>query len=161
MNKPSSLTPFFEPKGVVVIGASNNPAKLGYRLAHNLKRSHYEGAIHFVNIKGGTLLGKSILTSVAKVPDPVDLAVVLIPSKYVPSALKECGQRGIHAAIIGSGGFRETGPEGAKLEASMLQVAREYGIRLPAQHHLPPTPRPHPWRCCLSLPIGRNLRGSY
>jgi len=130
MNKTSSLAPFFEPKGIVVIGASSNPAKLGYRLAHNLKRSNYEGATHFVNIKGGTLLGKSIYKSVAEVPDPVDLAAVLIPSKYVPSALKECGERGIHAAIIGSGGFRETGPEGAKLEASMLQVAREYGIRL-------------------------------
>ena len=126
----SSLTPFFEPKGVVIIGASSNPAKLGYRLAHNLQRSNYEGAVHFVNIKGGTLLGKTIYKSTAEVPDPVDLAAILIPSKYAPTALKECGERGIHAAIIGSGGFRETGPEGAKLEEEMLQIAREYDIRL-------------------------------
>ena len=124
------LKPFFAPQGVVVIGASNNPAKLGYRLAHNLERSNYEGAVHFVNIKGGILLGQPIHKSIAEVPDPVDLAAILIPSKYVAGALKECGERGIHAAIIGSGGFRETGPEGAALEEKMLQVAREYNIRL-------------------------------
>lgn len=130
MQTPPSLTPFFAPQGVVVIGASNNPAKLGYRLAHNLERSKYEGAVHFVNIKGGILLEQPIHKSVSEVPDPVDLAAVLIPSKYVPAALKECGERGIKTAIIGSGGFRETGPEGAKLEEKMLEVAREYDIRL-------------------------------
>lgn len=113
-----------------MIGASQNPSKLGYRLAQNLTRSGYEGAVHFVNIKGGTLMGRPMHKSVLDVPDPVDLATVLIPAPYVPEVLQECGQRGIHAAIIGSGGFREVGPEGARLEEEMLDVAQAHGIRL-------------------------------
>jgi acetyltransferase len=130
MTEISSLAPFFNPKGVVVIGASQDPTKLGYGLANNLYRSGYKGATHFVNIKGGNLLGKEIHKSVLDVPDPVDLAAVLIPAKFVTPTLKEIGERGIKAAIIGAGGFREVGPEGLLLEQEMLQTAREYGIRL-------------------------------
>ena len=125
-----TLSPFFNPQGVVVIGASNDPGKLGYGLANNLVRSNYQGAVHFVNIKGGELLGRPIYTNVLEVPNPVDLAAVLIPAPFVADALRQCGQRGIQAAIIGSGGFREVGPEGAKLEEEILQVARQYRIRL-------------------------------
>ncbi|MFN2281539.1 MAG: acetate--CoA ligase family protein [Anaerolineales bacterium] len=130
MTESNSLTPFFDPQGVVVIGASQDPTKLGYGLATNLSRSGYQGAIHFVNLKGGSLLGKPIYQSVLDVPDPVDLAVVLIPAQYVIPALRDCGKRGIRAAIIGAGGFREIGPEGLKLEQDMLAAAREEGIRL-------------------------------
>ncbi len=130
MTDSTSLTPFFDPKGVVVIGASQDPTKLGYLLATNLHRSGYKGAIHFVNLKGGSLLGRDIYQSILDVPDPVDLAAVLIPSKSVISTLRECGKRGIKAAIIGAGGFREIGPEGLALEQEMLQVASEEGIRL-------------------------------
>ena len=130
MKDPSSLNPFFNPAGVAVIGASQDPTKLGYGLANNLYRSGYKGGVHFVNIKGGLLLGKPIYKSILDVPDPVDLAAVLIPSKYVVHTLKECGERGIRAAIIGSGGFREIGPEGLALEQQMIQVAEEFGIRL-------------------------------
>jgi acetyl coenzyme A synthetase (ADP forming)-like protein len=130
MTESNSLTPFFNPKGVVVIGASQDPTKLGYGLATNLYRSGYKGAIHFVNLKGGRLLGQPVYRSVLDVPDPVDLAAVLIPAQYVVPALRECGKRGIRAAIIGAGGFREIGPEGLKLEQEMLAAAREEGIRL-------------------------------
>ena len=126
----TTLTPFFDPKGVVIIGASQDPTKLGYGLATNLENSGYKGAVHFVNLKGGTLMGRPIHKSVVDVPDPVDLAAVLIPAKYVIPALKDCGKRGIKAAIIGSGGFREIGPEGLALEEEMLSVAQAEGIRL-------------------------------
>ncbi|MCK4801624.1 MAG: CoA-binding protein, partial [Anaerolineales bacterium] len=91
MKNPSSLIPFFNPKGIVVIGASQDPTKLGYRLANNLDRSGYKGAIHFVNLKGGSLLGKPIYQSILEVPDPVDLAAVLIPAQYVAQTLRDCG----------------------------------------------------------------------
>jgi acetyl coenzyme A synthetase (ADP forming)-like protein len=125
-----SLTPFLNPKGVAVIGASKNPTKLGYGLARNLMQSHYQGAIHFVNPKGGVLLGHPVYTNIADVPDPVDLAVILIPAPYIPAVLKECGERGIHAAIIASGGFREVSTQGADLEIECMQIAQEYRIRL-------------------------------
>ncbi len=130
MDTPDSLKPFFNPKGVAVVGASENPTKLGYRLANNLVRSHYQGAVHFVNIKGGQLLNRPIHESVLDVPDPVDLATILIPAPYIADVLRQCGQRGIHAVIVGSGGFREAGPEGKELEKELIAVAKEEGIRM-------------------------------
>lgn len=125
-----SLAPFFDPSGVAVIGASKDPSKLGYGLARNLTHSGYQGVVHFVNIKGGTLLGRPIYPDVKDVPDPVDLAVILIPAPYIPDALDACGKRGIQAVIIASGGFREVGPQGAELEKTCLAVAARYGMRL-------------------------------
>ena len=130
MNPDPSLTPFFAPKGVAIIGASADPTKLGYGLARNLIQSNYQGAIHFVNLKGEELLGYPVYTNVLEIPSPVDLAAVLIPAPFVADALRQCGQRGIQAVIIGSGGFREVGPEGAALEAEIVEVARQYKIRL-------------------------------
>lgn len=125
-----TLAAFFTPRGVVVVGASHEPTKLGYGLARNLVQSGYRGAIHFVNPKTGLLLGKPIFAAVGDIPDPVDLAVLLVPPPFVPETLKACGQRGIHAAIIATGGFRETGPEGAALEEECARIAREFNIRL-------------------------------
>ncbi|MBK9052695.1 MAG: acetate--CoA ligase family protein [Chloroflexi bacterium] len=130
MHIDSSLTPFFAPHGVALVGASTNPMKLGFGLARNLLQSHYRGAIHFVNPAGGALLGRPLYTSLAQIPDPVDLAVLLVPAAAAPQALRECAQRGIRAVIIASGGFREVGPEGAALEADCLAIAREHGLRL-------------------------------
>ena len=125
-----SLSPFFTPSGVAVVGASLDPNKLGYGLSRNLVQSGYRGAIHFVNIKGGSLMGHLVHRRLAEVPDPVDLAVLLIPAPAIPQALLECAGRGIRAAIIAAGGFRETGPAGADLENECLRIARQHGLRL-------------------------------
>src|SRR3990170_2224320 len=127
---PSSLLSFFSPKGVTVIGASTDPVKLGYGLARNLVHSNYQGVVHFVNPKGGSLFGRPIYPSILQAPDPLDLAILLIPAEAIPSALNECGARGLRAAIIASGGFRETGPGGAALEAECLHIASTYQMRL-------------------------------
>jgi len=126
----STLQPFFEPAGVAVVGASHEPEKLGYGVAFNLLHSGYAGAIHFVNPRGGMLLDRPVHRNLAEVPDPVDLAVIIIPASAVPAALRKCADRGIFAAVILSGGFRETGGEGALLEARVAGLARERGIRL-------------------------------
>lgn len=124
------LDSFFAPRGVAVIGVSHTATKLGYGAARNLVVSGYRGAIHFVNPHGGELFGRTIYTDVREVPDPVDLALILIPAAVVADALEACGQRGIRAAILGSGGFREIGAEGEALETACLEVARRHGIRL-------------------------------
>jgi acetyl coenzyme A synthetase (ADP forming)-like protein len=126
----ASLTPFFNPQGVAIIGVSRDPTKLGYSMARNLLQSGYPGAVHFVNPKGDHLLGKEIYPSIRVVPDPVDLAVMLVPPPFVPDTLKECGERGIRAVIVATGGFRETGTEGAALEAKCLEIVRSYGMRM-------------------------------
>src|SRR3990170_471361 len=125
-----SLEPFFSPRGVAIVGASHDPTKLGYGLSRNLVQSGYRGAIHFVNIKGGSLMGRPVAARLGEVPDPVDLAVLLIPAAAIPGAILECAGRGVRAVIIAAGGFRETGPAGAALEAECLRIAKEHGIRL-------------------------------
>ncbi|MFZ5808156.1 MAG: acetate--CoA ligase family protein [Chloroflexota bacterium] len=125
-----TLTSFFNPKGIALIGASADPNKLGYALARNLVQSNYQGELHFVNPKGGTLLGRKMYSNILEVPEPVELAILLVPAATVPGLLRDCGRRGISAAIIGSGGFRETGAEGAALEEECAAIARKYHIRL-------------------------------
>ena len=126
----NSLLPFFQPEGVVVIGASTNPVKPGYGAARNVATSGYTGAIHFVSQKPGELFDRPVYTSLAEVPDPVDLAVIVVPALAVAHALTDCHRRGIRAAIVLAGGFREVGPQGAALEAEVVRLAREYGIRI-------------------------------
>ncbi len=121
---------FFTPRGVVVVGASTDPTKLGYGVARNLLEGGFPGAVHLVNPKGGELLGHRLYPSVTDVPDPVDLAVILIPAPAVPPTLEACGRRGIRAAVVASGGFRETGRQGAELEAACVEIARKHDIRL-------------------------------
>jgi len=124
------FTHFFRPRGVVVVGASGDPAKLGYALTRNLINCGYEGAIHLINPKGGTLLGLPLYRTIHEIPEPVDLAVILVPAPAVPESLTQCGQRNIPAAIIATGGFRETGPEGAALEKECLSIAEKFHMRL-------------------------------
>jgi acetyltransferase len=126
----SSLTPFFKPKGVVVIGASTSREKLGYGVARNLIQSGYQGAIHFVGRKPGELFERPIYTNLDQIPDPVDLAILIVPPNATPKAIEDCGQRGIKAATIVTGGFREVGEEGEVLEQECLDIARAHRVRL-------------------------------
>ena len=126
----SSLLPFFRPNGIVIIGASTSPQKLGYGVARNLTQSGYTGAIHFVGQSPGELFGRPVHKVLAQVPDPADLAVLVIPAKATPAAIQDCAARGIRAAIILSSGFREAGADGAALEQQCAALARLHGIRL-------------------------------
>ncbi len=125
-----SLNQFFNPRSVVVIGVSTNPAKLGYGIAYNLVNCGFQGALYFVNPKGGSLFSRPVYQNVNDIPEAVDLAVILIPSHHVPSTLKICGEKGIKGLIIASGGFREVGEKGTKLEDECLQIARRFDMRL-------------------------------
>jgi len=130
MSFDPSLAPFFSPRGIAVVGASNDPTKLGYGLARNLVQSNYQGAVHLVNPRGGSLFGRPLHPNLEAVPDPLDLAFLLVPAGAIAEILHRAGRRGLKAVVVGSGGFRETGPQGAALEAEILQIARSYGIRL-------------------------------
>ena len=127
---PNKFEAFFNPQGVVVLGASTHAEKLGYGVARNLVQSRYRGMIYFVNPKGGVLFGRRMFTRLEEVPDPVDLAVIVVPSRAAPDAIRACGKRGIQAAVLISSGFREVGPSGAALEAECVQAAREADLRL-------------------------------
>ncbi len=124
------LEPFFSPAGVVLVGATGDSAKLGYGVARNLAQGRFGGAVHYVNPAGGELFGRPVHRSLATVPDPVDLAVLLVPAAAVPDSLRACGERGIGSVVVESGGFRESGPEGSLLEDRCTTIARRFGIRM-------------------------------
>ncbi|MDP2966413.1 MAG: acetate--CoA ligase family protein [Pelolinea sp.] len=126
----SSLKPFFEPCGVAIIGASASSDKLSYGILKNLISYGYRGGIFPVNPKADEILGLPCYPEICQVPSPVDLAVIVLASKLIPSVLEECGKRGIKAATIISGGFKEVGEEGRSLEAEVLKIAAKYKIRL-------------------------------
>ncbi len=125
----SSIQPFFNPHGIVIVGASTSPEKLGYGVARNLIQSGYQGAIHFVSQKQGELFERPLYTDLMQVPDPVELAVLVVPNTAMPSAIESCAKRGIHAAIVVSAGFREAGAEGAALEKQCVEVAYKNNVR--------------------------------
>jgi acyl-CoA synthetase (NDP forming) len=121
-----SLDVFFEPRGVAVIGASRDPQKLGHGVVRNLVKYGYSGPIYPINPHATEILERKAYPTILDVPDPLDLAIVIVPAPQVPDELESCGQRGIQAAIIISGGFREVGPEGQAREQAAVDVARRY-----------------------------------
>ena len=125
-----SIISFLRPRGVVVVGASTSPEKLGYGVTRNLVQSGYRGAVHLVSQRQGALFGLPLRSTLEDVPDPVDLAILIVPPDATPAALEKCGRRGIHAAIVVSAGFREAGAEGAALERECVETARRFGIRI-------------------------------
>jgi len=127
---PSSLSPFFNAKGVAILGASTNPKKLSYGILENMLSNGYQGGIYPVNPNAESILGKKAFASIADVPDPVELAVVVLPVTIIIETMREIGERGIKTVVIISGGFKELGPEGAELEKSVKKLAEEYGMRV-------------------------------
>ena len=124
------LEPFFKPKGVAVIGASTDPHKLGYGIVRNLVDHRYRGPIYPVNPSAGEILSLTCYRSILNVPDPVDLAIIIVPAQHVIEVVDQCGQRGIKHIIVVSGGFAETGANGRVLEESLLERAANYGMRV-------------------------------
>lgn len=124
------LDPFFKPQGVAVIGASRNPHKLGYGVVRNLKEYRYQGPIYPVNKSASEILGKRCYATISEVPDPVDLAIIIVPASIVPDTIKECGKRGIKHAIVVSGGFSETGRQGKKLEQQLKKTASHFDMHI-------------------------------
>ena len=127
---PSSLTPFFDAKGVAILGASTNPKKLSYGILENLVSYGYKGEVYPVNPNATEILGRKAYASIADVPDPVELAVVVLPVTVIMETMREIGERGIKAVVIITGGFRELGEEGAKVELAVKELARSYGMRV-------------------------------
>lgn len=125
-----SLSLFFKPRGVALVGASASPNKLSFGILRNLAQYGFAGGIYPVNPRYNEILGLKAYPDVASVPDPVDLAVTVLSSGQTPEVLEACGMRGIRATIIISGGFKEVGKEGAALEGECLRIARNYGMRL-------------------------------
>ena len=121
----------FEPKGVVVTGASSHPGKFGFVSVHNILASGYAGAVFGTNLSQEEVLGIQTVASLDDVPkDAADLVFVCTPSSANPEILRACARRGIKAAFLTSAGYGEAGDEGIRLEQELIALANELGILL-------------------------------
>jgi acetyltransferase len=124
------LDPFFKPRAVAVIGATEKPGSVGRTVLANLVATPFGGPVHPVNPRRESILGLRSYKSIGDVPGPIDLAVVVTPAATVPEIIRQCAGAGVPAALIISAGFRETGAAGAELEAQVFTEARRGGMRL-------------------------------
>ena len=126
----NNLKPFFSATGVAIIGASSKPNKLSYGIVENLTKYGYKGKIYPVNPVSEEILGLKCYPDILSVPDPVDLAVIVLPAGLVLDVVKDCAKRGLKAITLISGGFKEMGDEGEALEKQVLSVVQNNGMRM-------------------------------
>ncbi|MBI5581833.1 MAG: acetate--CoA ligase family protein [Deltaproteobacteria bacterium] len=124
------LDSLFRPRSVAVIGASTKDLSIGNRVIKNLIDFGFTGAVYPVNPSADEVRGIKAYKSILDCPDDIDVVHMVIPAKFVPQAVEDCGQKGVKHIIINSGGFSETGSEGAAIEKDFLARAQRYGIRI-------------------------------
>jgi len=120
---------FFEPESIALIGATRTPG-FGYGIPKFLKKRGWLDKTFMVNPKGGEIEGRKVYSSIAEIPDKIDLAIVIVPARAVKQTIIELGKKGVRAVVIESAGFAETGDEGRRMQDEVYQAAQTYGIRM-------------------------------
>jgi acetyltransferase len=122
---------FFEPRGVVIAGASTHPGKFGFVALHNVLACGYGGRVFATNLDGAPVLGIDTVRSIDELPDgAADLVFVCTPKSANPDLLRACAKKGIAAAFLTSAGYGESGPEGIADQAELVALCDELGILL-------------------------------
>ncbi|MHA1239254.1 MAG: acetate--CoA ligase family protein [Promethearchaeota archaeon] len=147
MAKNSDISYFFDPKSIAIIGASSKPGKVGHNVLLNIVESKYLGKLFPINPKAEEILGFKSYKSVLDVPEEIDIAIFVVPSKFVNSMAEECGKKKIKGLVIITAGFKEVGGAGIIREQELIQIAKKYGMRVIGPN-------------CLGL-IGVNYNGSF
>ncbi|MCX7074954.1 MAG: bifunctional acetate--CoA ligase family protein/GNAT family N-acetyltransferase [Methylococcales bacterium] len=127
---PHYLNRFFTPKSVAIVGASERPESVGYRLLLNMQEAEFQGGLYPVNNKREQILGLKAYPDLNSVPEDLDLVVISTPAPTVPGVMRQCGEKGVNSVIIITAGFGELGEEGKRLQQEVLDIAHRYGIRL-------------------------------
>lgn len=121
----------FEPRGVLVAGASTHPGKFGFVSLHNLLAAGYAGAVYGTNLHGDEVLGVRTVADVAAIPaGAVDLVFVCTPPSSNAEVLRACAAKGITAAFVTSAGYGEAGPTGQRAEEELVALADDLGVLL-------------------------------
>ncbi len=125
-----ALEAIFSPRSIAVIGASRRRDSIGFALLHNLVMSEFEGSIFPVNPSADSIHSLKAYPSISAVPDPVDLAVIIVPRDAVVGVVEECGRAGVKGLVVITAGFAETGEEGAAAERTLKEAVRKAGMRM-------------------------------
>lgn len=124
------LDGIFRPNSVAVIGASTRKGTIGRETLHNILMAEFHGKVFPVNPKAPVIHSIKAYSTILDVPDPVDLAIIIVPKEFVKDVVARCGEKGVKGVIVISAGFSEVGPEGKKRELEVLQEVRKYGMRM-------------------------------
>ncbi len=126
----NALRAFLCPRSVAVIGASRQRGSVGGELFHNLLAYEFAGPVYPVNPAAPVVQSVPAYPTVEAIPGPVDLAIVVVPARYVVDVARQCGRAGVRSLVVISSGFGEVGEAGRALEAELLDVCRATGMRL-------------------------------
>lgn len=124
------LEAIFAPRSVAVVGASPDASKLGHSVLRNIVDNGYTGRIFPIHPKADEILGLKVHPSVSAVPEPIDLAVLVVPVQVVLPVVEECGQKGVRGLIVITAGFKEVGGEGKERERQLLELVHKYDMRM-------------------------------
>jgi acetyltransferase len=127
---PRTLDAIIRPRSVAVIGASTRRGSIGREIVHNLILGDFKGKLFPVNPKADYIHSIKAYPSILDVPDPVDLAVIVVPAEAVAGVAEECGRKGVKGLVVISAGFREVGEAGAERERRLLAICDEHGMRM-------------------------------
>ncbi|MFX0123128.1 MAG: acetate--CoA ligase family protein [Candidatus Hodarchaeota archaeon] len=127
-----NLDPFFNPRAVALVGASDKLSSWGFIVAHNIVQNNFTGSFFPVHPHKKEILGYKAYASILEIPKNVhlDLVIIIIPARFVLSILEQAKQRGVHHIVIITAGFKESGEEGRKLEEKIAAYAHQHDIRL-------------------------------
>lgn len=130
MPDTQDLIRFLNPRGVAIVGASNDLTRIGGQPIKLLTEYGYRGAVYPVNPKYDEIKGLKCYPDLASVPQPCDMALVALSSQHVPGVIEQCGRAGIPYALVLSAGFGEVGEDGKALRAELLAAIRNSGVRV-------------------------------
>ncbi len=132
MNQHSfPLDAIFKPEAIAVIGASDNPGKLGSHVMRSLTEGKYPGRIFPVNPGKGEILGIKTYPSLLHIPDGVDLSIIVLPAEQVPKTIRECNEKGVKGIVLITAGFKEIEDRrGESLQKEITELANRFGIKI-------------------------------
>lgn len=125
-----SMTPLLRPRSIAVIGASRKPGSIGHEVLRNLLVGEFAGPVFPVNPEAASVSGVPAFATVGEVPGDIDLAIVTVPAAEVRGVVAACGEKGVRAVVVISGGFAEIDEAGREAEQELVRIARHHGMRL-------------------------------
>ena len=130
MRSAAGLAPLLAPNTIAVIGASRRQSTIGHQILENLISYGFVGAVYPVNPHARSICAIRAYPSIADVPDPVDMAVIVVPKEQVLDIAEQCGRARVKGLVVISAGFREIGDEGAVRETKLMEIVRAHDMRM-------------------------------
>ena len=124
------LAPIFSPRTIAIVGASARPGSVGSEVMNSILRFGYTGSVFPINPNAHEINGLRAYQSIVDVPDPVDLALIVVKRDLVLETMEQCVHRGVRGVIVITAGFKEVGGDGIELERRIVETARGAGVPL-------------------------------